>query len=494
MRKFTDFFKKKAPPIKKEVPPEIPGDPPILPGRVSVPEDGIGNTVISFLNGVTKMVTPSFRREIVPLIRDLYKVNPDVNIALQDMFKLANTLHQVSFPNNTDKESDEMRDHLTSVTKHWSRYTAGIDGLVNRMMIQYMVGGAISVEAVPNKDLNGISTVLFLRPERIIFKREEDGVYSPYQINNTVVENKKDNYIKLNPETYFYCGALNDTDEPYGIPPFMPALDSLKTQADMKVNYKQIMEIAGFVGFLEALMEKPMKKANQSEAAYQQSLRTYLTRMKTNLRNGMKDGIVVGFKDDHEFNFHTTSKELGNLNTPWELNQQSVANGLGVNGGIIGLNTATGEGATGTALSKMISQLKNLQMMVSFVLERVYTLELRLAGYNPKGIRITWGPSTVTDDIKIQQANQYKIQNLNALYRDGIISLFQYAWEMGYDSPNEVEPRVDIEDQHSKGGSGDDMEGTKKDKRQSDKSKSDRRGRDKSSSTPRRKDVDSKPR
>lgn len=41
---------------------------------------------------------------------------------------------------------------------------------------------------------------------------------------------KQQDYIKLNPETYFYVGMFNDTDEPYGVPPFMPALDSLKGQ------------------------------------------------------------------------------------------------------------------------------------------------------------------------------------------------------------------------------------------------------------------------
>ena len=487
---FFDMFKKKAPPQKPEK--KMPDDPeenPILPGRVSVPEDNLGNTsIITYLKGVTSMVTPSFRMDLIPLIRDLYKVNPDVGIAVQDTVKLTNTGHQVQFPDNTDDEAEKMRDHLRHATKRWSRYTAGIDGLVNRMMVQYLIGGAISVEGVPNDDLNGLSTVLFLRPERIVFQRENNGVYAPYQRNTYIKDGKKEDFIKLNPETYFYCSGINDLDEPYGIPPFMTALDSLRTQSDMRINFKQIMEIDGMVGFLEALMEKPGIKANESQTAYAARLHAYLRKMKANIKSGMKDGIIVGFKDDHEFKFNSTSKELGNLNIPWDMNQQSVANGLGVNGGIIGLNTATGEGASGTALSKMISQLKNLQMLISYVLIRLYALELRLAGYNPKCIKISWAPSTVTDDVKIQQANQYKIQNLNALYRDGVISLPQYAWEMGYDKPSEPEPRVDIEDQHGK------KTGIEEDKRQADKSKSDRKTRDKSSRTPRRKDGDSKPR
>lgn len=491
--KFLSFFRPKkpdnSPPKPKKGEPEMP----ILPGRVSVPDDNIGESAITYLEGVTRFVTPSYRREVIPLLRDLYKVNPDVGIAVQDMFKLANTGHQVTFPNNSDKEAEAMRNHLSRVSRNWSRYSAGIDGLVNRMMVQAMIGGAISVEAVPNEALNGLSTILFLKPERIIFKRENNGVYSPYQINNFLAsDEKRRQYIKLNPETYFYCSTFNDTDEPYGIPPFMPALDSIKTQADMRANIKQVMEIAGLVGFLEALIEKPVQKASESDKAYLARLQNYLRQMKRSVKDGMKDGVVVGFTGDHEFKLNSTTKELGNLNTPWTINQQSVANGLGINGSIIGVNQAAGEGAAGTTLSKMISQLKNSQMMVTFVLTKIYELELLLAGYNSKGIIITWGPSTVTDDVKVQQANQYKIQNLNALYRDGIIGQPQYAWAMGYLSPDQDEPRVSPDDQH--GVKKTEKTGTEQDKRQADKSKSDRRGRDKSSPMPRRKDNDSKPR
>lgn len=217
------------------------------------------------------MVDPSFRVEVIPLIRDLYKVNPDMGIALQDMFKLANTGHTVTFPNNSDAEADKMRKHLTEATKKWSRYTAGIDGLVNKMIVQCLVSGAISVEGVPNDMLDGLDTVLFLRPENIVFKRENNGVYSPYQRNKNYFVKHQD-YIKLNPETYVYAGMFNDTDEPYGIPPFMAALDSLKGQHDMKVNFKHIMEMVGMVGFLEAKMTKPDQNPNESLQAYQNRL------------------------------------------------------------------------------------------------------------------------------------------------------------------------------------------------------------------------------
>ena len=461
----------------------------ISPGRVSSPDDG-NQQLLSYLKGMTHYVNPSFRVEVIQLLRDLYKVNPDVSIALQDMFKLANTGHYIQFPNNEDSEAEKMRDHLSHATKRWSMYTAGIDGLVNKFIVQLMVSGAISVEAVPKDDLSGLATILFIKPDSIIFERENNGVYAPYQkVRNYDAKSGINPYIKLNTDTYVYAGMYNDTDEPYGIPPFMASLDSLKTQQDMRNNIKHLMEVMGLMGFLEAKMAKPDQKASESVAAYEQRLQRTLRTLKKNLISGMSDGVVTGFIDDHEFKLNSTTKDLGNVDKPWAMNEQSIANGLGINGSIIGTGNAT-EASTGIYLSKLISQLRNVQNIVTYVLIFIYSLELRLAGYNNKGIKIVWNTTTITDDVKVQQANQYKIQNMDLLYKAGIISQRQYAWEMGYDSPDQNEPRLSLEDQN---GVNNQLQ-TEKDARQSDKSKSDRRSREKSNPSPSRHDNDSKPR
>lgn len=459
----------------------------IPPGRVSVPDDSSQGLVVS-LRDITNLVTPSFRSNIIPLIRDLYKVNPDMSIAIQDMFKLSNTGHTISFPNNTPEEAKKMKEHLSMVSKRWSNYTAGINGLVNRFIVQCLTSGAISIEAVPNNKLDGISTIVFVNPENIYFRRLENGVYHPYQKNPYTILNDRPDFIKLNTETYIYVGMYNDTDEPYGVPPFMAALDSIKGQHDMRVNFKHIMELMGMVGFLEAKMEKPPREPNESVQAYRARLNNTLVKLKKNMMGGLKDGIVTGYKEDHEFKLNSTTQSLQNLEKPWAMNQQSVANGLGINSNIIGVQTSNTEGGAGILLSKMISQLKNIQMLVSHILEFIYTLELRLSGFNNKGIKVEFGTSTISDELKVQQGLEYKIRNLQALYNQGIINQQQYAWAMGYEKPDQKEPRQinndisDIEDS------------AKKQKREADKDKSDRKTRDKNNPIPKRKDQDTKTR
>lgn len=474
----TEF--KKGTTTKREDPKVV-----VPPGRISVPNDS--NSILTAFPGVREMVKPSFRTELIPLIRDLYKVNPDVGIALQDMFKLANTGHLINFPNNTAEESKKMRDHLEKVSKKWSNYTAGVDGLTNKLIVQLLVGGAISIEAVPNNDLSGVATILFINPEDIVFKRENNGVYHPYQINKTWNGNK-DPYIKLNLSTYKYSALFNDTDEPYGVPPFMPALDSLKGQADMKANMKHIMELMGMFGFLEAKIQKDMKRANESEKAYESRLTNQLQQLKANLLGGLKDGLVVGYMDDHEFKLNATTQNLSNVDKVWSMNQQSVANGLGVSGNIIGVQAAATEGGSSMLLSKMISQLKNIQMLVSDVWEFIYSLELLLAGFNNKGIKVEFGTSTITDEVKYQQAQEYKIRNLVSLYQQGIISQEEFAFQMGYNKPDKKEPRVDPNAIDNADTS------AKKRERENDKDKSDRKTRDKNNPNPKRKDGETKER
>ena len=172
------------------------------------------------------------------------------------------------------------------------------------------------------------------------------------------------------------------------------------------------------------------------------------------------------------------------------MNQQSVANGLGVNGSLIGVQNNLTEGGTGILLSKMISQLRNIQMLLKYALEFLYTLELRLAGYNNKGIVVTFGTSTISDELKVQQGIEYKIRNLVSLYNQGIISQEEFAWSMGYEKPDQKEPRQMEEPE----GVSSSQDSAKKQKREADKDTSDRKTRDKNKTIPKRADQDSRPR
>jgi len=138
----------------------------------------------------------------------------------------------------------------------------------------------------------------------------------------------------------------------------------------------------------------------------------------------------------------------------------------------------------------MLSQLKNIQEIVSANIAMGYLLELQLAGFNIKksDFTITFNTSTITDDLKLWQGKEIKQRVLKALIVDGIISQDTYAEGMGYRKPFQDEPIVPYEQQIGKAQS----DPEQKEKDADVKNKSARKQRTKDKKQPKRKDASTK--
>lgn len=464
---------------------------PLPPGRVSRPE--YENNFSESLTDVD-FVTPDFVLETIPYIRKLSKVNEDLGSVYNDLIQLTNTGHNIKFDQTiTTEEVARMRKHLKEVSRNWGSGVSGIDGLVNKMVGQVWISGALSNEWVPKKTLDGIQNNVLVNPENIKFKyNKAESKYEPYQkVKNLIADVRGNNLIKLNPETYHYFGMLGDTDSPYGIPPFITALEALSTQRDMKNNIKHIMKQLGLLGYLEVTIDKPSKLGGEGNSSYIHRLENLLRDTKRNLMEGFMDGIVIGYEGDHTFQFHSTSKNLSGVSDIFNQNETQVANGLKTSPTFIGQKGTGTENNMSIVFTKMLSQLSNVQRMISANLERGYYLELRLAGFNIKShqLSVVFKTSTISDDLKLWQAKEIKQRVLHKLAVDGIIDQDQYAEEMTYDRPAKSSPIVPYEDQEGKGGNNQEA----KDKREKDKDTSDRRNRDKNKPQPKRKDTNTKP-
>lgn len=460
-------------------------------GRVSQPDylsDGEG---ITAFGDRVNFVTPSFVRESIPVIRKLYKVNEDVGSVLFDLISLTNTGHTIEFDQTVKPEVvDKMRKHLHDVSKNWGSGVSGINGLINKMIAQIWVTGALSNEWVPNKYLTGIQNNCLVNPEQIYFQYNyRTNRYEPYQKLKGLISINK-TYVKLNPITYKYYGLINDTDEPYGIPPFLTVLESVGTQTDMKTNINHILKQLGLLGYLETRLAKPDRGTAETESAYMKRLDSLLVTTKQNVQNGFMDGVVVGYEEDHEFEFHSTTKNLGGVSDIFNQNERQVAAGLKTSPNFLGLPGGGTETNMGIVFTKMLSQLKSVQNLIGLNLEAGYALELTMAGFDFKSVNVKWKASTISDDLKIQQGLEIKQRVLKELRVDGIISQDIYAEGMGYEKPYKPEPIVAFEDQVGKGS----KDGEQISKDSEVKKKSERKGRDKDKAQPRRGDNKTKPR
>lgn len=416
------------------------------PGRISRPT--FSSTFTDIKSGLT-LINPSFIAEYIPVIRKLSWINPDVGLAVNDMVQLTNTGHRIKFdPGVSAEEQQAMRRHIDEKQNFWGDGVAGMNGLVNKMIAQIWISGAIANEWIVANDKKGIEHVALVNPETIIFQWNKKQLrFNPLQKQNYMTGMiLGEKYVKLNPNTFKYFGLNGDTDIPYGIPPFLTALNALTTQGDMNQNVRFIMKQLGILGFFETRLTKPSQKDGEGDEQYKARLKSLLSETKTNVIDGVSEGVVVGFTDDHEFDFNSTTKNLSGVSDIYNQNQIQVANGLKIAPEFIGAGIRGSETGINIIFTKMLSQLQNVQQLISANLKWGYTLELKLAGFKFESLRVEFNPSTITDELKYQQGQEYKVRNVSNKYNMGIISQEQAADELGYDKPDQKEPRAPIDD------------------------------------------------
>lgn len=422
-------------------------------GRVSQPNfnNTAGTFSFNYLKEHLKVVTPNFVFETIPVIRQLCQVNPDFSQALDNMVQLGNTGHEISFDESVDpKLVNKMRAHLINRQKVWAKKEGGMQGMVNKFISQICIGGAQSVEWVPLDNLKGLKGPVLVNPETIRWVYDmKTKEYLPYQLQNIELGNNyakgNENLIPLNTNTFVYYGMNGDTEVPYGIPTYLAGLDSARIQKLMIDNLSFLVEQLGLLGFLTVELGKPSADEAgvdlQNDSKYRQYLDTYLDTAKKRMQEGVRDGVAVAFKDDVTFNFHSTTKDLGNMPMAFELNEQMLGSGIKMDMSMLGRAYATTETQITVIFAKLLAQLGNIQKLVAANLEFGYDLELRLAGFQFNHLNVTFNAPTALDKLKAEQADEIKVRNLNALYNAGIISQEQFAHAMGYAEPSELEPR-----------------------------------------------------
>lgn len=410
--------------------------------RQSIPEgDNPFNTLTDFYS----FVKPEYDFEVVPLIRKLIRVNPNLSQALWDLVFLGNTGHKVRFDGDVKPEQvDKMRTHLNEVSKTWLDGAAGVDGISARMFAQVIIGGAISNEWVVKNDLSGLDRVAFLKPETIRCKLNNKGRYDFYQqpANSVVKATTELGAVKLNKNTFKYLALYADGETPYGLPPFIAALEPVTTQGILIDNIRKVSRQTSLMGFLKILLAKPRPRDGQNKKAFKAELERNLVLAKERVAGGLTDGIVVGYNEDvEELDFQATTTTNSGIKDIFNLNEQQMFSGLKSDGSLFGRDFGGSETQITVVLTKLISELYNIQNLVKTNWEFAYKLELQLAGFDPKGITVEFNRSTLLDELKLQQGREIKIKNLHKLYYDGIINLDQYADELGYEKADQDEPR-----------------------------------------------------
>lgn len=422
-----------------------------------------------------KIITPLEILKVIPVLRHLSRWHPELSQGLYNTTQLGNTGHRIKFdPGVKAYDIDKMRRHLRLAQKRWLPGSANTTGFVNKLLTQLIVGGCVFGEWVVKKDLSGIDRVILLKAEDARWGYSKaKGNWELYQkVRNELTKNDfSKSMVKLNPATSFYYGMGGDTDSPYGIPVYLPAIKAIMRQGVMQENIDRLLEMMGVWGFLTVLASKPFQVEGESEAQYNQRLENLLTQIKDRVEDGVSDGVVVGYEGDYEFDFNSTAKTTEGATELYKMNDHQIFSSTKGDPTLFGRSDSTSETHITITFTKLLSELTNYQNIIKEVLEFGYALELRLAGFKFDYLSVEFRKSTLQDYLKFQQAEEIKIRNISNKYMMGIISQEQAADELEYDKPDQKEPRGPL-----------DESGKNKRDRQAGDNKADRETRAKSKS------------
>jgi SPP1 gp7 family putative phage head morphogenesis protein len=412
---------------------------PIVGGRVSVPEN-----VNQLSQGIGFNIEEDYPFHLLRTLEILSIANNHVSYAVENVVTLAHTEKEVFFADTVgDKMAQKMKQHIKEAQTKWYDFSTGEDGLINDCFAQLATFGCLSNENIPTSDLKGIKKVVRVSPYNIRFAYDADkDDYIPLQTTTIKTKGRFPGHVELNPATYNYIALKRFKTSPYPVPPFIAALEDLVTEKDMKGSFKAVMKKLGMLGFFTALVNAPKQRPGESEQDYQVRTLIYLESLRPQMENGFARGMTIGIKNAHEFKLEGSNINADAGEKLMKLIKMSIFSGLKQDPNMHGENYSTTETFGRVILAKMSKQAENYQKVVETYLEKLYMLELILAGYNPGYVEVKFRPPMIGDVKRDEETEALRIANVTAKYEAGIISQLQRAQELGYDKPDQEEPRA----------------------------------------------------
>jgi SPP1 gp7 family putative phage head morphogenesis protein len=415
----------------------------IKKGLTDLPDTSIRSSVdnnANLINGLHNVILPEYGLDWLPVLNALSISHHDFSKAVQNVLDLANTPYEITFEGVSEMQRKKMSKYLEAQRKIvFSKF--GEATFINTSLRQIAVFGALSCELVVSKDLRYVKEVVFV-PNVEIRYVYENGSYAPYQQVRTTMITKQNmyGYQKLNTYTYKYLPIVNQDNIPYGIPPFLSALESAGIERDMIKNFASLMKRLGMFGFLEVSIHPPDKLEGESDIEYIQRLGDVAKTQGSGIANNLNDGYIVGFDGMQSFKMNGNDTNGKGQSELLSIIDTRVITGLKQDPNMLGRHTTVTETFGKVLLTLLINQTETYQMIVAGFLEHLYINILKLGGFEVDNLKVEFSKPNVTDELKDEQTKTAKISNLTTLYEQGIITQTQMANELGYNQPAQPAP------------------------------------------------------
>lgn len=341
---------------------------------------GLAGLAIDVLKGRLSSVDPMLPRRYLPYLLTISVTDPEVFQAVSLFSANANQGHDIVVDAPEGKEGlvAAAEASINAWAERVNVHGGGVEGLVNHMIQQVAVTGAISSEDVLLANRRGVARVVDVPAQDIEWRWGGD------QRGWVPLQETGRGYLELDPRTYRYYAWRTAQNNPFAIPPFASAINSMLRQDDMDDQLDSVLEKQGWLGFLVIVvppedsdmesMEDPLnehaRRAKEEERLAQ--IGAKLTN--TNYRKG-----IAVLQRGMEFQYQAAPGSAGaNVEQFIRHVEERKFSGLGIGPQMFGRQWAQSETFIGTVKTLLQDYSENFQRLVAKRLEDSVRLQLLL--------------------------------------------------------------------------------------------------------------------
>lgn len=372
--------------------------------------------------------------------------NADFSQAVDNVKNLANPGFNILVNSKDDDKAAKYRERLTQKEKEIKPNIGGFHGIVNGLVRQGATYGAMCGEWVLDGSVGDVIDFVFVNPKNIRFFWDMDEQqWHPYQkVDIVQVEEAKNrgqevrnlNCIKLNNLTFSYYNVCAYNNSPYGVPPFISALEPIGIQRDLINNLKSITKKMGMLGILEVIIERLPMEPEETYSEYFDRCTRMLTQYKGLIENMVNEGGIVHFDDSQVSNLNIADNADG-AEKLFTLNEEQVFSGLHSLPSVQGRSYSTTETYASVSYEILLRSIGDFTMGAKYIVERGCWLMDRVWGIGVDEIKLDFSENKALNLLQKAQAEAIAITNDEELWRQKIINQNTFGQRHGVAAPVE---------------------------------------------------------
>lgn len=396
-------------------------------GRSSVPSYKTFETLMRAYVG--DYIAPKIPFALTEAIERAAIYNADLSDAVSKFRSLANTGHRVVME-GPEQRVESAIDILNETAYRIYQRSAGMDGLVNHLLDQVAITGAVCAEDVVDLSRMEIEEVAIVPTTTIRFRYEE-GHLVPYQKTSSF--DRAQDLVKLNENTFCMFAAQVWRDSPYPKSPFTAALEPLILQRACMQNIEYILRKIGLLGLVHVALNIPTKKPGEEGSAYESRKQAYLNQAVKAFEQNFRQGLMITYKD-FDINHSNITADARGAKDIFQVVEEQMASGLNIDPAMLGRSYSTTETYAGVVYASLAKDASIRQRLVRRRIERTYRLELQLKGIEIEDLAVPFEKIPARDPQAEAQAEATRITSIITKAEKGMIDPDVAAQEAGYDS------------------------------------------------------------